>query len=203
MAVSTISNEFNMGPEITCILEEGAPTVGTGYTATNLRLPVVTWASELHKGEIVALDTSTENTHDACLGLPVVRAITAGDATILGIIEKEPYLEKVIPSTAAAATHALRLAGEYYRVATVRFFGVQAIGPATILTKDVVAITPGVIGTLIVDNGECVGAGNGIVLNDVANGGTGIFSFHYCAKTAAGSYFSLLCGFTGMLTSQA
>lgn len=189
-----------MGPKITCILEEGAPTVGTGYTSTNLKLGVVTWASELRKGEIVAIDPSTTNTHEACLGLPVVRAVANGDATILGIIETEPYLEKTIPNTAAGDSLAKRLAGEYYRVATVRFFGVMAVGPAVLYTDDKAAVVPGVVGTLKVDVSRSAGAGNGLVLNDVANGGTGIFSFHYCAKVAGGSEYSLLCGFTGMLT---
>lgn len=201
MAVSTISNDFGEGGRYTCILEEGAPTVGTGYTSTNLRLPVVTWAAELFKGEIVAIDTGTGNTHEATHGLPVVRAVVAGDTKIIGIIETEPKLQKRIPDTAAGSTLAKRLAGDYYRIATVRFFGVTNIGPATLKTANAAAIVPGVTGTLIVDASASKGGPNGIILNDVTTGGANIFSFHAAAKET-GATVSLLCGFTGPLTAQ-
>lgn len=200
MAVSLISGEFDEGGRYTCILNEGNPTVGTGYTPTGLKMPVVTWASELHRGEIVAIDASTTNTYEACGGLPVVRPIADADATILGIIETEPKLVKKIPASADADSLSERLAGEYYRTATVRFFGVMHVGVARLFTDDKAAIVPGVIGTLKVDVSEAGGSAAGIVLNDVTTGGTGIFSFHYCAKTTAGSSFNILVGFTGMLT---
>lgn len=202
MAVSTISDDFGEGGRYDCILSEGAPTVGTGYTSTNLSLPVVTWASELHVGEIVSIDTDTANTHAATNGLPVVRAVAAGDTTVIGIIETPPRLQKKIPSTGAADSWSKRLAGQYYRTATVRFFAVTRVGPAIIKTQNVAAIVPGVIGTLKTDASASKGGSNGLILNDVTSGGTGVFSFHAVAKEDGGTY-SIMCGFTGAeLTAQ-
>jgi hypothetical protein len=200
MAVNTYSSDFDLGPARTCIRNEGNATVADAFTNTGRSITKsITWASQLHKGEIVAIDADTGNTGLACKMLPVVRAVANGDATIIGIIETEPVLQKPIPSSAAADSVAERLAGEYYRTATVRFFGVNAIGPATLVTANAAAIVPGVVGTLMVDVSGSAGAGNGLVVNDVATGGTGMFSFHAAAQ-AAGVTVSILVGFTNLLT---
>lgn len=201
MAASLISGDFGDGPRVTCILNEGNPTVGTGYTPTGLKMPINTWAGELHRGEIVSIDPSTSNTYEACGGLPVVKAVANGEATIIGIIETEPKLIKKIPASTDADSLTKRLAGEYYRTATVRFFGIFGLGEAILKTADAGAVTPGVAGVLKVDVSESAGGANGLVLNDVTTGGTGIISFHYQAK-AASTTVKLMVGFTGLMTGQ-
>lgn len=197
--MTDVSAEFQMGPRITCILNEGNPTVGSAYTSTNYKVNTVTWASELHKGEIVAIDPTSTNTFSATKGLPVVKPVANGDATIIGIIETEPWLQKKIGASTDADSLTKRLSGEYYRTATVRFLGCFGVGPATLKTANAAAIVPGVVGTLKVDVSESAGGENGLIVNDVANGGTGIFSFHYAAQ-AADVTVPILCGFTGLMT---
>lgn len=202
----TVSNDFGDGLALTCILEEGAPTVGKGYTTYNARLNTVSWAGELYKGEIVIVDSGTDLTHEATQGLPVVRRMVAGDAgtgKIIGIITSDPQLQANIPNSAAADTRAERLAGEYYRTGTVKFFGLTGVAPGTLKTTDTAAVVPGVVGTLAVDQSASVGGKNGFIMNDVASGGANVFSFHYQAK-AAGAEVPILMGMlAGGLTVQA
>lgn len=198
--MTDISGDFNLGTPITCVLNEGAPTVTLNtYTPGGLKVKGHTWASELHKGEVVAIDPSTGNTYAATGGLPVVKPIANADATIFGIIETEPEQAAVIPDSASADTLDERLAGEYYRIATVRIISFTAIIPVTLKTADVAAVVPGEAGTLKVDVSESLGSGAGFVVNDVASGGTGLVPLHYQAK-AAGAEVEMLCGITGLLT---
>jgi len=196
---SKISGDFLHGVPITCILNEGTITVGTGYNEVGHKTTNLSFADELHKNEIVALCPDSACTYENTAGLPVVEPVADGDSVIVGIIESEPLLQKKPGSTGAADTLEERLAGEYYRVATVRFFTFSAIAPATLVTTDTAVVTPGVAGKLKVDVSESTGGENGIVLNDVGSGGTGIVPLHYQAKTA-GATVKILVAVTGMMT---
>jgi len=186
MAESTISGEFGGGIPITCILDEGAPTVtartygpaGTFETGT-------TWAAELRKGEPVALSRETSNTYIACSGMPVVERVVTTEDFVIGMITSEPELIATPPDTAAGDSLTKRLAGKYYRKATVEIWGgITAIRTARLLTVDAIAVTPGVLTILDLDVSESI-ADHDLVLNDVASAGKGYMSFHYQAKVAA------------------
>ena len=203
MTAVAISDEFNDGSNYTCILNEGAPTVQYAFTATNLRTPTVTWGTQLYRKEWVALETGSECTGAATGGLPVVRRVADGDTAIIGEIVTEPWLDTKIPSTGAADTLAKRLAGGYFRTATVRFLGVDGLAPATLVTADAKEIVPGVSGNLIGDVSGMTGSadglkGKGLVLNDINGGGASVISFHYAAK-AAGATHRILIGYIGGL----
>lgn len=201
MARSDISGAFNIGTKLTCILNEGAPTVGTAYDGSGKKTKSTVWAAELHKDELVTLDASTTNDYESTDGMAVVKTIGNGDTTIIGIIESEPELVNPVPNTAAGDTLAKRLEGGYYRQATVRLFVVQ-VEEAKLVTANAAAIVPGVTGTLIVDVSESAGDENGIVLNDIATGGCdNILPLTYAAQ-ASGAEVSVLIAITGPLTGQ-
>ena len=196
MAESTYAGDYGGGLQITCILNEGAPTVtartyGPGGTYETGHV----WASELRKGDVVCLDASSNCTFDACKGMPVVETVSNGDDLVIGMIVSEPRLVVAPPNSAAANTLAERLTGQYYRVATVEIWGgITAIRTAHLLTADAVAITPGGKTLLDVDVSQST-TDHDLVLNDIAGGaGAGFMSFHYVAKTAAGTSYTILVG---------
>ncbi len=198
MAVSLIAGDSGGGEPLPTILFEGAPTVTDdalgpdGYTDT-----VITFASPLKKDDIVVMDVQTENTYAATKGLAVAKAIAAG-TLIVGRIITTPKLARAPPNTAAGNTWAKQLAGEYYRTATVQWFGIAGVCKAIIKGQNAAAIVPGVAGTMKIDASDSIALQGGVVtlaIEDVANGGAGIVSFHYIPAAAAD--VSALVGFVG------
>lgn len=202
MAVSTIAGDIGGGLKLTCILDEGAPTVSDNITdQSGAKITGLTWASALQKNEWVALSAETSNTYDACHGLPVVEAVSNGDDLVVGRIVSEPQMKVMPASSAVADSLTKRLAGEYYRVATVEIFACSAAMDVTLVTADAVAVTPGGVSLLDVDVSETASA-EGLTVNDVAGaaGSADMFSFHYQAK-AAGATVTILLGIKGFGTA--
>ena len=195
MAESAISGEVGGGIQLTCILDEGNPTVGARtYGPGGTYEKGLTWASELYKGEPVTLSGETSNTYEACKGMPVVEEVSNGDDKVIGMIVSEPRLVKFPATSAVANSLTNRLSGQYYRVATVEIWGgITAVRTAHLKTADAVAVVPGVRTSLDVDVSQSV-ADHDLVLNDVAAAaGVGFVSFHYAAK-AAGVDVTILVG---------
>lgn len=188
MAESSISGDFGGGIPITCILDEGAPTVtARTYGPGGTFEAGIVYATELRKGDPVALSVETTNTYIACAGMPVVEQVSNGDDMVLGIITSEPSVPVTTPATSALADNlSKRLAGHYYRKATVEIWGgITAIRTAHLKTADAVAVTPGGLTLLDMDVSQSI-ADHDLVLNDIAGGaGAGYMSFHYQAKVAA------------------
>lgn len=191
MAVDTVAGVTAGGIKLACILAEGAPTVtkktmGTdGYFETG-----IVWASQIEKGAWVVLDIQEQNTYALTGGLPVVKAATSG-SLIVGRVVSEPRLVNAPATSAAADTHAERLAGKYYRVATVEWFGLNGVAKAVVVSGDADAIVPGVAGTIQIDASATAALANadsqGPVLlscSNVASGAAGIVSFHYIPNDA-------------------
>jgi len=203
MAESTISGEFGGGIPITCILDEGAPTVTarTYGPSGTFEAGTVWGATELRKGDPVALSVETSNTYIACRGKPVVEQVSNGDNFVIGMITSEPQLIVTPPTTTAADDLTKRLAGKYYREATVEIWGgITAIRAARLVTADAVAVTPGGLTLLDLDVSESI-ADHDLVLNDIAGGaGAGYMPFHYQAK-AAGADVTILIGFVALGTA--
>lgn len=202
MVVSTIAGDYDLGLKVTCILNEGNPTVGDGFDGTGRKTKVTTWANQMYKGQVVAIDPSTCNTYEACGGLFVVKPVEDTDETVIGIIATEPELVVQPPSSGVADSLTKRLAGKYYRQATVRILAFNVIQDATLVTADAVACIPGVAGKLIVDVSESGSENAGLVLNDIASGGSAnIIPLNYQAK-AAGATVTIQVGITGMMNAQ-
>jgi len=202
MATSDISGDIGGGILLTCILDEGNPTVSdtiidqSGATVTGL-----TWASALKKNEWVALSVETSNTYAACDGLPVVETVANGDDFVVGRIVSTPQIV-VMPATSGVADSLTkRLAAKYYRVATVEIMVCTSIMEVTLKTADAVAVTPGGVSLLDVDVSESAGS-EGLTVNDVAGaaGSANWFSFHYQAKVASATV-TILLGVKGFGTA--
>lgn len=198
-AAAIAGNVNRGGIELPCILQEGNITVAAntfgpdGYKDTG-----VTLASGLVKDEWVVLDTDTANTFIATYGLPVVKKITSG-SLLLGKIVSEPRWMAALPTT-SQNTWATMLAGKYVRVATVWFPGVTGAEKVKLSGANAAAIVPGVAATIIVDDSgtDTLTAAGGVVTlgaADIAEGGVGMFSFHYVAQGSHTQY--VLVGFTG------
>lgn len=202
MAVSDISGDFGGGIKITCILDEGNPTVSDSIVdSSGAKVTGLTFASALKKNEWVALSTETSNTYAACDGMPVVEAVSNGDDFVVGRIVSEPQIV-VMPATSGVADSLTkRLAAKYYRIATVEIFACSTIIEATLVTADAVAVTPGGVSLLDVDVSGSAGE-EGLTVNDVAAaaGSANWFSFHYQAK-AAGATVTVLLGIKGFGTA--
>jgi hypothetical protein len=198
MAVSAIAGDVGGGLKLPCILYEGQPTVTDdalgpdGYTDT-----AITFASPLKKDDFVVPDVQTENTFIATNGVPVAKAIAAG-TLIVGRIITTPQLVRAPANTAAGNTWAKQLAGQYYRVATVEWFGLSGAIKAVVKGLNAAAIVPGVAGTMKIDASESIALQGGVTtlaVSDVANGGVGLISFHYIPAAAAD--VSALVSFVG------
>ena len=198
MAVSTIANDLAEGIQLTTILNEGAPTVQDATDGTGGTLKVVTFASPLKKNDFVVINTDTGNTYAATNGLPVASVIATG-TLIIGKIISEPQLVKMPANTAAGNTWTKQLAGGYYRIATVQWYGVHQVVPAQLVDSGSNAIVPGVQTKLKADVSATIAAQE-LSLMDAASGGSGVFSFHY--SNTAGT-FSILAGIVGPVVLEA
>lgn len=197
MTVSDIAGDFPAGVKMTTILKEGAITLSsTTVDKSGGKLTTLSFATPLEQGDIVIISTDTANTYAATDGLPVATQPTGTGALLMGRIVSTPTLVKA-PS-ASQDTWATMLAGEYYRIATVEWFGLQDIIKATLVDSGENAVVPGVVGTLKADVSATVALGDdGLSLADAASGGTGLIPLHY--SNTAGT-FSILVGVTGVPT---
>jgi hypothetical protein len=150
MAVSTIAGYTGGGIKLPCILQEGNITVTAnvfgpdGYLDTG-----ITVASPIAKNDWVVLDTDAANTYAATGGIPVVQRITNG-TLIAGQVITEPKWYKV--PTASQTVRATILAGGWYKVATVEFFGICGVAKAVLAGADAANIVPGVEATVQSDH---------------------------------------------------
>lgn len=197
-----ISGDFGGGLKLTCILDEGNPTVSDNMIdQAGAKVSGLAWASALRKGEWIALSKESSNTYAACDGLPVVEAVSDTDDLVMGRIISEPQLVAMPASSVVADSLTKRLAGKYYRIATVEIYGCSTIAEATLKTANAAAVVPGTTGLLDVDVSETAGV-EGLTVNDVAAaaGSAHWFSFHYQAQ-AAGQTVTVLLGIKGFGTA--
>lgn len=203
MAQSDMGGSFPGGIKVTCILKEGDITVTEntfgidGYKETTAAL-----ASRLQNNDVVAISADTANTYSACGGLPVVCAVSNGSDLVCGKIVSEPRW--VSMPAESQDTWSTMLTNKYYRIATVEMWCCNKILEGVIVTADAVAVTPG--GTTLLDfdvSAITARTYDVPVVNDIA-GGAGssfVFSFHYQAKTTAGTVNSVMLGILGLGTA--
>lgn len=195
------------GPIITCILDEGAPTVtasGSVFDELGTTAKSLTWASQLARGNMVAISNDVACTWAATDGLPVMEEAQTTESFTLGQIVSEPKLVSFPADTAAANLLTERLAGGYFRTALVEIYA----GVTKVLKAEV---------TLDGTNGWEVGQTAAlhhnitsdyadddtieIKLISAADTGTGIIAFHYGADATAGDQLNCLVGINGVLYS--
>jgi hypothetical protein len=203
MAVSTIAQYTGGGIPLPAILREGNLTYyakvhgADGYYDSGV-IPV----SPLAKDDWVVMDVDDGNTYDATKGNPVAKAITSG-TLIIGQIITEPKWNA--EPTSSQTDWDTMLAGGYYRVATVAWYGLTGVAKAVMVNGATAAVVPGVAATLEIDASATVALTGGVVslsCADVSTGGAGIVSFHYVPASSA--TVSILVGFTaGTVVIQA
>jgi hypothetical protein len=189
------------GVKRSCLLDEGAITVGSAYGIGGGSSTTYGFAAEIKKGMVVGLSTDAANTWANTDGSILVNQIAASTDVIIGIVISEPEFTRK-PSV-SKSTLADRIAGEYLRAATVWFPGVTAITKATLKCANAGIVTPGTVSILKIDQSECA-AGGGITVNDLANSGAAnICSMHYQAKSASAVVPIMIAFLGGTTAAQA
>jgi len=197
MATNSISGDYGFVTQIPCILKEGNITVNSSAYGPFGKMTVCTFASEISKGDVVALSTDSANTADATENNIVVTALANNVDLAIGRIIDEP--KWVRQPTANQSTWADMLAAGYYRIATVELFIPMSIFKATLVCANASAITPGTTGNLDID-ASASQALHGLSVVDVAqDGSSDMIPLTYAAKSANATV-SVLVGFKGFGT---
>ena len=199
MAANTISGDYGFVTQIPCILKEGNITHNSSAYGPFGKQSVDTFASEISKGDVVALSTDTANTADATDNNIVVTQLANGADLAIGIIIDEPKWVGFARPTVSQSTWADMLAAGYYRIATVALFIPMSIYKATLVCANATAITPGTAGNLDIDASASL-ALHGLSVVDVANNGSSnMIPLTYAAQSATATV-SILVGFKGFGT---
>jgi hypothetical protein len=201
---STIAGNYKgTGPTIECILDEGAPTRRTNAMMPDGQtLTVITWASQLEEGQVVALSNDSENTYAATEGSPVVEKAVNTETLVIGQIVSTPQLKAFPPTDAAADTLAERLAAKYYRTALVEIHIPGRVVTAQVMANGANATVPGVGTTLNANMAKMYTTTyDGYFFDSAAANGVGVIPFHAVPAGVDGDLYSCLCLLTGLLYS--
>ena len=177
--------------KMTCILEEGALTVSDGYNTQGEKVTIVTPAAPIVVGDLVYLIAGVKNLYVETGGKPVVAKLAAGTFYV-GRVTSTPQWKNTPAATKAFtdcdnADWAAILAGDYYRMASVEFFGVTGAFEGTV-TAD--ASNEVAIGALI-DLKWDVSLGT---FAPAASGGKGLLPMHYVPTGSSGDTYSIMIG---------
>lgn len=195
---SDYAGNYPGGIRITCILDEGAPTVSTSYDQLGRSQPSLTWAAELAEGDVVAISNNTACTFDACGGIPCVEKAVTGKTLVVGQIVSPPRLLQFPAASADANDLSERLAGKYYRVAVVEFWAFNKIIEGTCMCNGTNAQVQGVAGT-IQFNITSGYTNHGLVFDSSASGGVNAVPLHYVPKGSDGDLYTSLYGINGLM----
>lgn len=200
---STIAGTYaGKGPIVECILDEGAPTRANAMMATGETLTVITWASGLEEGQVVALSNDTANTYAATEGAPVVERAVNTETLVIGEIVSTPQLKGFPPTDASADTLAERLAAKYYRTALVEIHIPGRLVAAQVMANGTNATVPGVGTTLNANMAKMYTTTyRGYFFDSAAANGTGVIPMHYVPAGVDGDLYTCLCLLTGPLYS--
>lgn len=188
------------GPIITCILDEGAPTVtasGSLFDDHNTTARSLLWASQLARGNMVAISNDTVCTWAATGGLPVMEQAVSGEILVIGRIVTAPKLVAFPTTSGVADSLTKRLAAGYFRTALVEIYGgITAILKAEVYLDGSYGFEVGQTAKLKHNLTGDYADDNTIEIQLVtaASGGVGIFAFHYGADGTAGDQLNCLVG---------
>jgi len=197
MAANTVSGNYGFVTQIPCILKEGNTTYNASGYGPFGKMAINTLASEICKGDIVALSADTANTADATGNNAVVTALGNGVNLAFGRVVTEPKWYKQPASS--QSTWSTMLSSGYYRTATVELFIPMSIFKATLVCANASAITPGTTDKISIGAAASL-ALHGLSVVDVSSGGgTGIIPLTYAAQSSSATV-SVLLGFVGFGT---
>ena len=189
---SDIAGDLDAGIfKMTCILEEGALTVADGYNTSGQKVTTVTPAAPVIVGDLVYLIAGVKNLCVECGDKPVVAKLAAGTFYV-GRVTSTPQWKKTPSETMAFtscdnADWAAILAGEYYRIASVEFFGVTGAFKGIVTADGSHEVAVGALIDLKWD----VSLGTFV---PVASGGTGLLPMHYVPTGSSGDTYSIMIG---------
>ena len=199
MAVTTTSSDYGFVTQMDVILKEGNITVNSSAYGMFGKTTVCTFASEICKGDIVALSTDTANTCSATGDHAVVAPIANGVDLAFGRVIDEPKWACDAQPTSSQSTWATMLSSGYYRIATIQLLVPMVVLKATLVCANAAAIVPGTAELIDID-ASASQAAHGLSVVDVASGGSAnMIPLTYVAQAASGSY-SVLIGFKGFGT---
>ena len=197
---SDIVGDYPGGIRITCVLNEGAPTVSTtSYDEMGRSAKGLTWASELEENNLVAICNTTDVTYAACGGIPCVERAVNTEVLVIGRIVSVPKLQTFPATSGVADSLEKRLAADYYRTAVVEIWGgITKVADAIVMMDGSHACVPGVGATLgfNITGGY---ADEGSLNLDYSGSGVGLIPFHYVAAGSDGDLATVLVGITGMM----
>ena len=188
------------GIRITCILDEGAPTVANSYDQLGKKQKTLTWAAELNEGDVVAISNDTACTFAACGGNPCVEKAVTTEALVVGQIVGVPRLVNFPAADADANDLSERLAGGYHRTAVVEFWAFNKVIEGVHMCNGTDAQVPGVAGTVRfnITSGY---TNHGLYFDSSNTGGTCAVPLHYVAAGSDGDLYTSLYGITGLVTA--
>jgi len=198
---SEIAGNYGQGQTITCILDEGEITPGTGIDAYGREQATYAFAAGLAERDWVALSNDAANTYAATGGLILVEKPVTDETLVIGRIVGTPTALKHAPATAtAASTLSKRLAGGFYRKARVEIvaFPIGSIKKFTVYSDGSHATTPGTGSTLKLSIAGTY-ANHAGYLDSAEKNGVGIIPLHYVPAGDDGDTCSILAVVTGML----
>ena len=202
---SEIAGNYGQGQTITCILDEGTITPGTGIDAYGREQATYAFSAGLAEGDWVALSDDDANTYAATGGLILVEKPSNGETLVIGRIVGTPTALKKVPANAEAAnTLVKRLAGGFYRKARVEItaFPIGSIKKFTVYSDGTNATVPGNGSTLKLSIAGTY-ANHAGYLDSAESGGTGLIPLHNVPEGANGDTCSILAVVTGLITAVA
>jgi len=198
-STSDIAGDYPGGQRITCILDEGAPTIVTSFDQAGRSQKTLTWAAEIEEKDYVGISNDTAGTYAACGGIPLLELPANGETLVIGRVVSTPRLVRFPAVSADADTLAERLAGKYYRVALVEIYGgIDKLKDATIMCDGSNACVQGVGATLKFNMTSALAAKD-LCFDSAASGGVGVIPFHYVAAGSDGDTATCLVGITGLM----
>lgn len=197
---SDIAGDYPGGVRITCILDEGAPTiVDETFDSTGRYATGYTYASPLKEGDVVALSNDTACTYDACGGIPCVELAVDGETLVIGRIVSTPKLQTMAANDAAANLLTERLAGNFYRTAVVELWGgITKVVAANVMEDGSNAVVVGQ-STILHFNITRATALHELCFDCESAGGVGVVALHHCAAGTNGNTLTCLVGINGVL----
>ena len=206
----------NLNHRFSCLLDEGAMTVGWSYDETGRRRISISRAAPIAEGMPVALVSTADCLYDACGGLPIVslplallNADQSPEATIVvgKVVTFEQEGQNRPATTAAAATLAQRISGKYLRCAGIELIFGQKVEAVKVSTLSTLAVNPGDQGNLVLDMSLTATYGEPvyqIVADnlDASKPGSGVIPLHYVPE-GSGDIYTCLVIYTGPTVAQA
>ena len=195
----SIAGDYPGGIRVTCILDEGAPTIVDSFDAMGREAASYTFATPLKEGDIVALSNDVACTYTLTKGNVVVERPVDGETLVIGQIVSTPKLNSMPSEDADANLLSERLAGDYFRTANVEIWGgITKIVAANVMQDGSHAVVVGQ-STILHHNIARTVALHELCFDAETDGGVGVVAMNYCAAGTDANTLTCLVGINGVM----